>query len=81
MLLMAGKPWHDWKTLNPTAGILLFLIVKANKVPSEINADEFHQCSGMHLVGFIDLDKTVEACPKWLEPHRRKLLRSLAKKL
>ena len=75
MLIMVSGGWHDWKTANFTAGVLLFLVVKYMK--GETNAAEFHQCSGMTLSGWLDLDKTRDACPEWLEPFRIRLLSSL----
>ena len=75
MLIVCEAAWHDWKTANFTAGLLLFLIVKHSK--GEINADEFKQCSGYELAGWLSLDKTIAACPAWLDPFRVRLIEAL----
>lgn len=76
-LIQLSSSHHRLVEADPTYGRLLCLIAKSEKQPHEINADEFKLCSGYHLAGWIDLDKTRDACPAWLEPYRLKLLATL----
>ena len=75
MLIVTEAAWHDYKTANFTAGLLLFLVVKHSK--GEIDEAEFRRCSGYHLKGWLALGKTADACPQWLQPYRIRLIESL----
>ena len=78
MLISVDAAWHEWKTANATVGRLLFVIVKANKKPPEVNDAEFCQCSGRDsLAGWLTMDDTIAACPDWLDPFRLRLLKQL----
>lgn len=73
MLIAVCPAWHAWKTENFTQGLLLFLAVKQSK--NEINADEFRQCSGMHLDGWLVNHRT--EWPVCLVPYLDELVKSL----
>ena len=73
MLIVVAPEWHAWKTVNFMQGLLLFLVVKFAK--GEINADEFRQCSGMNLVGWI-VNHRAE-WPVCLVPYLDELVKSL----
>lgn len=69
--------WHRFVEDNAIAGRVLCLVIKSRKTPPEVDADEFLRCSGMHLAGWLSMDKVVDACPGWLQPYRLMLIESL----
>ena len=73
MLISVDQSWHQWKTDNFTLGLLLFLVVKQSKC--EVNADEFRQCSGYHLVGWLSQHRA--EWPVCLVPYLEELVKSL----
>jgi hypothetical protein len=73
MLIVVAPEWHRWKTENFIQGLLLFLVVKHEK--AEINADEFCQCSGQRLDGWLVNHRAV--WPVCLVPYLDELVKSL----
>jgi hypothetical protein len=72
-LITLSPSIHRWVESNVVDGRLWCLYAKSLK--NEINADEFRQCSGQRLAGWLDNHRA--EWPVCLVPHLDELLQSL----
>jgi len=72
-LITLSPVLHRWVEANVVEGRLWCIYAKSLK--NEINADEFHQCSGQRLAGWLDNHRA--EWPVCLVPHLEKLVKSL----
>ena len=72
-LITLSPPVHRWVESNVVEGRIWCLYAKARK--QEINADEFRQCSGQRMAGWLDNHRA--EWPVCLVPHLEKLVKSL----
>jgi len=73
-LITLSPVLHRWVEANVVEGRLWCIYAKSLK--NEINADEFHQCSGQRLAGWLDNHRA--EWPVCLVPHLEELLQSLS---